>query len=122
MTTQAVSGWLQNAIKYCIKVRKMGAAGKESNNSATVNVESPNIARMSMPTYSTVTPDMTSSATSSRHFSKFENAALNGFVSNFRGAAFCIPPPTGGLLVQYQQYKSFALSANHRLVVMSESN
>ena len=36
MTPLADSGQLQNAIKYCLKVRRMGAAGNESNNSATV--------------------------------------------------------------------------------------
>ena len=33
----AASGRLQNAIKYCTKVCKIGAAGNESNNSATVH-------------------------------------------------------------------------------------
>ena len=36
------------------------------------NVESPNFTMISMPAYSTSTPDMTSSATSGLHFSKFE--------------------------------------------------
>ena len=36
MTSLAYSGRLQNAIKYCIIVPKMGPAGKELNHSATV--------------------------------------------------------------------------------------
>ena len=36
MTSLAVSGRMQNAIKYCTKVRKTGAAGTESHNSVTV--------------------------------------------------------------------------------------
>ena len=32
----AASGRLQNAIKYCTKVRKMGAAGTQAHNSVTV--------------------------------------------------------------------------------------
>ena len=36
MTSLTGSRELQNAIKYCIKARKTGAAGKELNNSATV--------------------------------------------------------------------------------------
>ena len=36
MKSLPASGWLQNAIKYCRKVRKTGVAGKELNNSASV--------------------------------------------------------------------------------------
>ena len=36
VTSLAASSWLPNAIKYCTKVRKMGAAGKEFNNYAIV--------------------------------------------------------------------------------------
>ena len=43
-------------------------------------------------------------ATSDRHLSKYEkttdNAASDGFVSNFSGAAFCLAPPIDGLLVR----------------------
>ena len=49
-----------------------------------------------MPTYSTATPDMTSSAISDRHLSKF---AKTVFGSNFTGAAFCLPPLIGGHIV-----------------------
>ena len=36
MTSPSVAGQLQNAIKYCTKVRKMGAAGIEGHNLVTV--------------------------------------------------------------------------------------
>ena len=36
MASLAASGQLQNAIEFCIKVRKMHPAGKESNNSVNV--------------------------------------------------------------------------------------
>ena len=54
-----------------------------------------------MPTYSYI--GMMSSATSGRHFSKFEkktaeNSASNGFGSNFNGAAFCLPHHSVGFL------------------------
>ena len=46
--------------------------------------------------------DMTSPSTCDRYLSKLktaENAASDGFGSNFRGAAFCLAQPIGGLLV-----------------------
>ena len=43
----AASVRLQNAVQYCTKVRKTGLAGKESNNCATFNVDSPNCTRTS---------------------------------------------------------------------------
>ena len=36
MVSLAASGRLQNATKYCTKVHKTTAAGKESNNSASI--------------------------------------------------------------------------------------
>ena len=36
MTSQAAFCWLQDAVKYCTKVRETSGAGKESNNSGTV--------------------------------------------------------------------------------------
>ena len=36
MTSLAISGWLQNAIKYCTKYVKRVCAAEESNNSATL--------------------------------------------------------------------------------------
>ena len=60
------------------------------------DLESPDFTGPSVPTYSTATPIMESSAASGRHISKFvktaENvAAYDGFGSYFSGAAFCLP-------------------------------
>ena len=70
-------------------MRKPGLPAKESTNSAI------NDALTSIPTYSIVTPDMTSPATSDRHLSTFvktaEDAASYGLVSNFISATFCLP-------------------------------
>ena len=79
------SSQLQNAIKYC--TTKMVRPNKELNNSATVYLESPNFARISMPTDSIATPDMASPATSGQHLSKIaktvENDASKSFQWNF---------------------------------------
>ena len=93
--TIAASSRLHRVIQYCTKVRKTSPTGKESNNSATVfKVESPDFTWTSVPICSTATSDITPSATSGRHLSKFEkttgNAASGGFESNFSGVAFCL--------------------------------
>ena len=67
--------------------------------------ESPNFRWTSIPTNSIVIPDMTSLAPFGRHLSKFdktaENAASDGFLSNFSGAVCCLTQIIGGLLVRY---------------------
>ena len=92
MTSIAASGRLQNAVKYCTKVRKTGVAGNSWIIRPLFNVESPNFTRSSMPTYSSATPDMTSPTTSGRHLSKFkkpaEIAASNGFGLNYSHVTF----------------------------------
>ena len=68
--------------------------------------ESPNLTRISMPTYSTATQDMTTSATSGRHFSKFEKndrkCRLLKLCVEFLWPGVLPAPPTGGLLVHYK--------------------
>ena len=76
MTSLAASSRLQNAIVYCTKVLKTIAAGNDSNNLATVYIESPTFTWTSMLTYSSATPKIMSAATSS-------------FGSNCSIAAFC---------------------------------
>ena len=50
LTSLTASVRLQNAIRYCTKVRKTGASGKESNNSATVYIQLTNFTRKLTPT------------------------------------------------------------------------
>ena len=70
-------------------------------------LESPNLAWTSTSTWSTVTHDMTSPASSFQHLLKFENSqngskcCLRRLGSNFSGAAFCLAQPVGGLLVYF---------------------
>ena len=69
----------------------------------TFDLESPNLTRPSTASYCTATPDMTSPATSSRHWLKFEktakNVAFDGLGSNFSNVSFCPAQPIGELLV-----------------------
>ena len=66
------------------------------------NVESPNFTGTSTPTKPSEKSDMTSPATPGQHLSKFEkpaeNAASEGFRSNFSGTAFCLPHQVVGFL------------------------
>ena len=74
----AASGRLQNAIKYCTKVPQTGTTDKQTKSRVIwplFNVESSIFTHTSMPTCSTEPPDMTTSATSGRHFSKFKETA-----------------------------------------------
>ena len=80
MTSLAASYHMQNAVIFCIKVRKRGPGGIESNNSATVLIKiktSINFFKTSIPACSTATPDMTSPGTSGPQLSKFEKTAQN---------------------------------------------
>ena len=79
MTSLTTYGRLQNATKYCTKVRKTGSAGKESNNSAIVQPKSPDFTQTPYADLVYMTADMTSPATSDRHLMKLktaENTAL----------------------------------------------
>ena len=68
-----------------------------------LNMKSPNFTWASTPTYYTATPDMTSSATSGRHLSKFgkndRKCRLRRFRMNFSGTAFCLPHQLVGFLL-----------------------
>ena len=69
------------------------------------SIESPNLARTSRPTYYTAASDMTPPAASVRQLSKFkkaENAASDGFGSNFSGAAFGLANQLVGSAFQLQ--------------------
>ena len=69
----AASNRLQNAMKYCIKVHKTGAAGKESIKSAIVWRR---IIKFYTDIHATTIPNVTLSATSGRQLSKFEKKRL----------------------------------------------
>ena len=87
MTSLAVSGRLQNVIKYCTEVCKTRPPSQSRIIRPLFNLESPNFARTSMPTENKAALNMTSPATSGQHLSKLqntaENAASDGFRSNF---------------------------------------
>ena len=68
----AACSLLQNAIKYCTKVHKTGAAGRSHIIWPLFNLESPNFARTYAPTYSIAALNMISPVSYSR--SKFENS------------------------------------------------
>ena len=77
-TSLVTSCRLQNAIKYWTKVmRKTDPVGQRVNYifRPLFNPDPPHVARTSVPTLSTATPDMTSPATSDRHLPKFEKLA-----------------------------------------------
>ena len=78
MTSLSTPGQLQNAIKFCTKVRKTGSADRVE----LFNTESP-ITGYHVPSYFW-------SAFVEVRKKTAENAASDGFGSNFRGAAFCL--------------------------------
>ena len=101
MISLAASSRLQNATKYCTNVRKMGPVGRVEIIQPLLHVESPNFTRISMPTWYTAAPDMTSSAISGRHLSKFEkkNGRKCCLGDEFDWCCILPVPPIGGLLV-----------------------
>ena len=78
MTSLAVSGRLQNAIKYCTKVRTTGAVSIEANNSVTV--------------WRKVTCNNT-----------LNLDWMSAEIVKLSGMAFCFAPPIGGLFVSQSQ-------------------
>ena len=97
MTSLAAFGRLQNAIKYCTKVRKRVRPAKCRIMLPLFSIESPNFKRTSMP--NSLHPHriwchQLLPIGISRVRKTTENATSNGFKSNFSGAAFCNACPT----------------------------
>ena len=75
MTSPTVSSRLQNATEYCTKVHKTGLAGQSQIIWLQLNIESPNFARTSTPTYPKAKMDVhTPPTTSGRHLLKFKKS------------------------------------------------
>ena len=111
MTSLAASRWLQNTIKCCANVRKMGPADRIGSNNSTngwTRITTVYTDIHAGLTYSHI--EYASPAISGRHLLKFDksakNAASDGFVSNFSGAAFCLAQPVGGFLVSDRPIKT----------------